>query len=592
MAPRLFTTASFVLGVLLFRLAPQYSVVALTLLGLVALWHPRLRTPATLSLALLALLLGLARSRLDQVSEAEPLALGHRTVEGTILEPPRMWGRSYVFFFAVHRVDEGPLLEKPITVLVRWHTDEQTVEVGDTWELSGRFTLGEQASYPGGFDQRQWLWTQHAEGLLVLHNMSQCHFLSPPTGHSPHQLSYRLRAWMMARLQKVRSPNERALVAGVVFGETQSLPRALQDQFRRTGTSHLLAASGMNVALLAGLIMGIANLLGYGPWRAAPLAIPAVIAYAFLAGCGPSITRAATGTTLALLALSWGRNSNAWNTLCLSIWGLLLYDPRQVYDLGFQLSVLAVIGLVAGPKAPKRGKWISENLILTISASLITLPLFWLVFGELSSTLLLANLLLGPIVELLFPLGLLLTLLPIPPLVWVVEKVAALSLFLVSHLSALSDPVLLTTPTVFSGLSLLTATLLWFLGKDWRIRWWALPVIGLALFATLQSGRQPSCPSGHLRVRRVGTEVPYFWLSTHRHEVLVLSEGWQEGRARAMVRQMGCLREPEIRRLGAEPFDFEWGRFRWSRVQPYLPAGPYLELEVTQAGYRQKSWKP
>lgn len=583
MERRIFCTAVFVFGLLI----PHQSVVVFiscfTVLSTIILWRPRLRSTVAFLLFLTSLGVGYVRSAYDSREVPKPNYRSTIEVEGTIVESPRRWGKSSVFFFQVERLDGQRV--SPFKVLVRWSACEQTLEVGDRWGLRGLLKEGDPPLIPGGFDQRGWLWTQRAIGVLHLHAHSQYHYLGPPRGSTPHQLSYRARAWMMKRLERVENERARSLIAGVVFGETQSLPPDLQEQFRRTGTSHLLAASGMNVALLAGLIILAGRLLGLGAWRVAPLAIPAVIGYAFLAGCAPSITRAATGATLALTALSLGRTSNAWNTLCLSVWGLLLWDPRQLFDLGFQLSVVAVMGLVGGPKPPEKCSFVGKSVVLTISASLVTLPIFWWSFGELSSSLLIANLLLGPVVELLFPLGLLATLLPAKPLLLLSEWVARLSLWMVDWLSQLADPIRLTRPGLLCSFLIGLALLAWWGGRDWRLRSLALPAVVVAVWLCLYSGHQSSCAPGELMVRKIGREKSIYWISTSSREVLLLQETWQLTRARDLLRQSGSLITPEIRFLQGSDPSFRWGDFSWSELKPYLPACSYLEVKVRNGRY-------
>lgn len=588
MERRLFYTVIFVFGLLVPHLACSTLTALTSALAILIVWRPPLRTLVAIITTVAALCLGMARSQWD-LRAGEPLLPNHKVeAEGIILEPPRRWGKSSVFFFRIERLDQKRV--RPFKVMVRWGGCEQSLEVGDRWSLSGRPSPGEPPQLPGGFDQRQWLWSQRAVGVLHLHRHSNFHFIGPARGLTPHQLSYRARAWMMQRLRLMENERARSLVAGVVFGETQSLPPDLQEQFRRTGTSHLLAASGMNVALLASIIIFAGRLLGLGAWRVAPLAIPAVIAYAFLAGCSPSIARAATGATLALTALSIGRTSNAWNTLCLSVWALLLWDPRTLLDLGFQLSVVAVVGLVSGPKAPKGCGFVGRSLLLTISASLATLPIFWWSFGELSTTLLLANLLLGPIVELLFPLGLLMTLIPIKPLLFACDRVACLSLWMVAWLSELAAPLSLCKPEWPSCLLILLALALWWRGRRWLHRGLAGPAVFLAVWLCLQSGQQPSCGPGELLVRKIGKQPTVYWISTNSREVLVLDEPWQEKRARDLLRQSGCLKEPEIRVLSGSSLRFRWGEFEWRQVAPYLPSCSYLEVRVTQGKYYLSFW--
>jgi len=592
MERRLFCTITFTFGILCPRLSFTTGVLMAVTLILYLLWRENLRTPVSVGLITASLLIGLGRYYLDLAPATEFPEARRTTVEGVILEPPRRWGTSSVFFFLVKKRDLREL-QRPEKILVQWRGCEQTLAPGDEWSLSGSLRPAEQAAYPGAFDQREWLWSQQARAVLHLNHYSSFHYLRPPRGHSPSQLAYRTRAVMMRRLAAVGDAEARALIAGVVFGETQSLPRELQQQFQRTGTSHLLAASGMNVALLAGIILTLGKLFGFGPWRVAPLAIPAVIGYAFLAGCGPSISRAAAGTTFALLAAWMGRSSNPWNSLCLSVWVLLCWDPRQLYDLGFQLSVVAVIGLMAGPSPPEKRGPLLSSLVLTTSASLVTLPIFWSSFGELSSTLLLANLVLGPIVEMLFPLGLLASAVPVPLLFSLNEKIAQLSLFLVSNLSKLADPFLLAPPSPASLLLLALSLGCWLGAKTWKWRLLALPLVAASLCIGYLIGQQPSCPQEELILRRIGAKKPIYWITSHGRELLVLSEPWQEVRAREMVRKLGSLRTPAVVVLTeGQSFQCRWGEFDWAVVEPLLERAPYLRLRISKQSYRVRSWWP
>lgn len=537
-----------------------------------------------------ALLLGVARGVLDRDRSAN-LPENTAVFEGQVLEAPRSWGSSQVFFFNVVRVNGFPL-EAPCTVLVRWSGGEDIVMPGERWEMVGRFGPGKPAEYPGGFSQAFWLWTQRAEGVLTVGRFSEVSFLGPPTGWGPGSLAARLRQKMQSRLREVEPPLARALVCGVVFGDTQALPKDVQAQFRRTGTSHLLAASGMNVALLLGLFTTAARCLGIGPWRIAPALIPVAIGYAYLAGCAPSITRAAAAASMALLAAWLGRSSGSWNSLCLSIWVLLLWEPRQVFDAGFQLSVLAVVGLIAGPTVEEGAAAWKKSAVMTLSACLLTLPVMWCMFAELSPTLLLANLILGPLVELLFPLGLLLTVLPVSPLAWLVGVVARASLYLVDKLSGLADPLTLAQPDGAS-LTLLGLALAVWVGVWNRWRWCAIGIVALALLHGHMLARRPQASRGELIVRQVGEEKPYYWISCSAEEVLVLAADWQESKGRAMLLDQGCLRQPRVEVLAeGAGFELSWGAFRWGKVHPLLPKGPFVEVRTTGSNYVVSIWRP
>lgn len=592
MQTRIFCTVALVTGILTAYLPWRESAPLLAALIATSPWFTTAKHRSLIAFAALCFTIGCVRAAYDIQTISPELARTVR-VEGSILDSPRRWGSASVFLFQVDKLeDERPA--RPLTLLVRWSGCEENLEPGDRWRFEGRQGPGEEPSYPSAYDQRRWLWVQGAQAVLTLHRRSAIDYLGPPEGRGPRALAHRMRGWMVRRLKTVKPNLERALVVGVVFGETSSLPKDLQEQFRRTGTSHLLAASGMNVALLAGILVAIGRKFGYGPWRVAPFAIPPVIFYAFLAGCAPSITRASLATTLALTASILGRRSDPWNSICLSVWGILLWDPRQLFDMGFQLSVVAVMGLILTPRSPE-GKlsllW--QPFLLTCSATLATFPILWCSFGELSSTTLPSNLVLGPLVELLFPLGLLLSIAPLAPLGWVVTKIAWLSLKLVALLSSLAEPIHLTPPNLFGWCLWAAACALWFAGSPRADRLCAALLTALAVAQTVWLGHLPSAPPNVLVVRKVGHEKPLYWLSTFEREILVLSEPWQKDRGKTMLRKLGCLTTPEVYYL-KEGLDLElqWREFRWSEIRPLLLNAPYSVVRVSGSCYRVEYWWP
>ena len=112
-----------------------------------------------------------------------------------------------------------------------------------------------------------------------------------------------------------------------------------------TGTSHLTAVSGANVAMVAAHCASLATgLVGRAP--AQPVAIVGVWLYTLLVGAPPSALRAATMATFALAAQGLGRQSDAIVGLALAVAALLGWDPGLAFDLGFQLSVAATAGLI------------------------------------------------------------------------------------------------------------------------------------------------------------------------------------------------------------------------------------------------------
>lgn len=611
MTYRLIATLGFILGIIWGHLDLEGAVLGVGFLGALALIAQKLCGRSRW--IFIAFMLGFLRVGIDADPPVRQIAPGERiSVQGLVLDNPRSSGAGYRFLFQVLVVGDE-VLSKPFIIFVDRANPEDLVEIAERWEFTGRWGRGRPSLYPGGFDEQWWLWTQRAQGVLKVGRFDGVAYLGPPAGLSGAALASRLREAMIQRLKVLAHPLERGLVVGVVFGDAGALPLDIQKQFRKTGTTHLLAASGMNVALLLGLITWVTTHWGLAPWRVAPLLMAVAISYAFLAGCSPSINRAAVSSCCVLLAALWGRSSSPWNSVCLSLWILLLWEPRQLYDVGFQLSVMAVIGLLAGPKLPKEAPAWKTAILMTLSASLATFPILWTTFHELSLTLLPANLILGPLVELLFPLGLLLSIVPWVGIAKVVGFIAWSSLYLVARLASLADPLALGHPRTGPFILFVFALGLWWVlggpgpgglaelkkndrklsarggAKEWGYGF----SLGLALLSLAWSqaqGKAPQVALEELRICRVGEDLPYYWISTHDEERIVLSEAWQEPRAKAMLLRFGCTRVAKVELK--EKFDLAWGHFRWSNIAPFLGDATFTEVRTAGCDYSVSQWRP
>ncbi|MDO9410353.1 ComEC/Rec2 family competence protein, partial [Patulibacter sp.] len=196
-----------------------------------------------------------------------------------------------------------------------------------------------------------------------------------------------------------------ALLRGMVLGQDEGFTDAEEETFRRSGLSHLVAASGQNVALVAALAIGVAALCGLSrPWRIA-WALVAVAAYVPLAGAGPSIRRAGVTGVLTLLALGLGRAPDRWWALLLAAIATVLVDPASPQQLGWQLSFAAVVGLLVlvAPLAALARRagwpgWLGAAAAVPLGAGLATAPVLAAGVGDVSLTSLPANVVVEPVV--------------------------------------------------------------------------------------------------------------------------------------------------------------------------------------------------
>ena len=202
---------------------------------------------------------------------------------------------------------------------------------------------------------------------------------------------------------------EAGLASGILVGRRDRVARDVVTDFATTGLSHVVAISGWNIAVVAGVIGSLLLTAGVGRRGRSVLIIVVICLYTLLAGGGASVVRAALMCGVALLARESGRPGSAATALGLAVWGLLLMDPAMATDVGFQLSVAATAGLLAwgsrltarlrGPAPGRARLWLAEALGVSLAAQAATLPLVLIHFGRLSLISPLANLLVAPLVS-------------------------------------------------------------------------------------------------------------------------------------------------------------------------------------------------
>ncbi len=205
-----------------------------------------------------------------------------------------------------------------------------------------------------------------------------------------------------------------ALLSGVLLGDEHAIPSDLKADFRDTGMTHIIAISGFNMAIIAGALLNGGRQI-VGPRKAAWIALTGIVLYTLFVGAEASVVRAAVMAALFIVAATLlGRPTFLPAALLGAAFFMTLLNPYILWDVGFQLSFAATMGLMlyVGPwqkgiqnrlapllgaeesKAPTR--FIAEIFLTTMAALIMTLPLMLYHFDTLSLVSPLANLLILP----------------------------------------------------------------------------------------------------------------------------------------------------------------------------------------------------
>ncbi len=217
-----------------------------------------------------------------------------------------------------------------------------------------------------------------------------------------------IRGSLLDGLNSLVPEPEAALGAGILLGVRSSIAPEVNDAFADAGLTHVVAISVWNIAIVTALIMALIRPLERRPggrWMTAGLAVVSVGGYVLLTGASPSVVRAGLMAGAMLVARLSGSRSHATSALVLAALVMLLAAPPVLWDVGFQLSLLATAGLIWFGAAieARLGRWpgwLREPVALTMAAQLTTLPIILLNFERLSLVAPLANVFVVPIVPL------------------------------------------------------------------------------------------------------------------------------------------------------------------------------------------------
>ena len=218
----------------------------------------------------------------------------------------------------------------------------------------------------------------------------------------------RARNWSVNTIKEfIASPREQGIVIALVLGVTDGLDNELLTAYATSGTMHVLAVSGLHVSIIYGLLLLLFKPLGKSAtalWISAIVSLLLLWGYAFVTGLTASVLRAVAMFTFVVISKPIGRNSNIYNTLAASAFCLLLYDPFLIMSVGFQLSYLAVLGIVYLQRPLYNvwdvkswfGDWAWQLCCVSIAAQISTMAISLLYFHQFPVYFLLANLFVIP----------------------------------------------------------------------------------------------------------------------------------------------------------------------------------------------------
>ena len=400
------------------------------------------------SFALIFLFLGAARFQFKQPDSSDPYDIVWYVdrdyevlVTGIVSAPPDYRDTYTNLQLDTTSINVGNRRSPLVTgkILVR-------VDAGETYQYGDQLRIRGYLKTPPENEEFSYRDYLALHGIHAYMTNAEATFLPEERGGHPIMASiYALKDRSLENVYRLFPDPEASLLAGILLGVESGLPRDIQQAFKDTGTTHIIAISGFNITIIAGLFISLFGRL-FGKTRGAIAAAIGIAAYTILVGADAAVVRAAIMGGFALLARQVGRQQSGVNSLLGVAVVMAYFNPMVLWDVGFQLSFAATGGLIlyAEPlthwfvrqatritsedNAKKIAGPVGEYILFTLAAQFATIPIMAYHFGRISVISFIANpfilpvqpavMILGGIALILslvyFPLGQLLALFALP----------------------------------------------------------------------------------------------------------------------------------------------------------------------------------
>lgn len=229
--------------------------------------------------------------------------------------------------------------------------------------------------------------------------------------------SLRCRQWASSTLnQYLTGEQEQAIASALVLGVKDGIDTDLQNAYAASGAMHVLAVSGLHVGIIYAILLFLLrplNRFAWSRWVVFLISIVCLWSFAFVTGLSPSVLRAVTMFSFIALARPLGWRTNIYNTLAGSAFLLLLFNPYLIMSVGFQLSYLAVLGIVYLQRPlynlweieSRIGDWVWQISCVSIAAQVSTFALGMLYFHQFPVYFLVSNLFVIPLATAILVMG-------------------------------------------------------------------------------------------------------------------------------------------------------------------------------------------
>ncbi len=320
------------------------------------------------------------------------------------------------YYANIQAIGSSTVSGKLLLRIPKTQTDS-ILNIGDIFIANAKIAPLTRPLNPGQFDYAEYLERQYVYHQITL-NSASLHKLNQQT-FSILRLSHKFKAHVITNLKLYRfKPDTLAVINALFLGERKDINSTLQSAYTNAGVVHILALSGLHIGLIVvflNFILRPLNRVPSGRLLKIGFIVLVLWSFAFISGLSASVVRAVTMFSILSIGTHLKRPTNIYNTLASSIFIILLFNPLLLFDIGFQLSYVAVFAIVSiDPilyKLWQPKHWLLNvywhTLTVTVSAQIGILPISLYYFHKFSGLFFISNLIIIPFLSIVIGFGIL-----------------------------------------------------------------------------------------------------------------------------------------------------------------------------------------
>lgn len=294
---------------------------------------------------------------------------------------------------------------KKILINIKMSQDIPSIEYGDSLYIEGEFKQPEEARNYKGYNYKQYLKTKKIIGTVELEKSK---ILKSSNGSFIHNIQKYIRDTINGTL----TDEEGNLLLAILLGDKDKLSEDIQESFKTSNLSHMLAVSGAHVSyIILGLTYVLQNSI-IGKKNGKIVCIIFLLAFMAITNFTPSVTRACIMAILTLFSSIIYRKSDVYTNISVAALITLIFNPYSLLDLGFQLSYGGTIGIIIFIKRIQEKKsnskvinYIKQMALVSIYANIIIIPIMMYHFNTVSFTFIISNIMASPILGIIVITG-------------------------------------------------------------------------------------------------------------------------------------------------------------------------------------------